>query len=127
MIDHALLKLVHISCVTLSITGFSARGVMMLLDSPLLTHKLVRRAPHYIDTLLLLSGLWMAMNIQQYPGTVPWLTAKLVALVIYVVLGSFALRGKTRDARVLSLAGALTVFAYMIAVAITRSPMPWLM
>lgn len=125
MIDHASLKLIHIGCVVLSISGFTTRGLLMLAGSPLLSHPLIRKAPHYIDALLFASGLWMAINIQQFPGTVPWLSAKLIALVTYVVLGSFALRGKSRNVRVISLVGALAVFGYMVSVAITRTPIPW--
>lgn len=125
MIDHATLKLVHVSCVILSISGFVLRGVLMLAGSSLLNHKLVKKAPHYVDTALLVSGIWLAINLQQYPGTAPWLTAKLVALVIYVLLGSLALRGRTARIRYPALVGALLVVAYMASVAITRSAAPW--
>jgi len=125
VIDHATLKLIHISCVTLSISGFLLRGSLMLAGSSLLNHNLVKKAPHYVDTTLLFSGIWLAINLQQYPGTVPWLTAKLVALVIYVLLGSLALRGKTNRIRYSALAGALMVFSYMSSVALTRSATPW--
>ena len=97
----------------------------MLGGSGLLHHKLVRTVPHYVDACLLFSGIWMAINLQQYPGSAPWLTAKLVALVIYVLLGSVALRGKTRVARHAALASALLVIAYIFGVALTRSAMPW--
>ena len=125
MIDHPTFKLVHVGCVVLSISGFVVRGGLMLMDSSLLSHKLVKTAPHYLDTALLLSGIWLAINLQQYPGTAPWLTAKLIALVIYVVLGSLALRGKNTAIRYPALIGALLVVGYMISVAITRSVTPW--
>mgnify|MGYP001816995358 FL=1 len=125
MIDHPTLKLIHVGCVVLSISGFVVRGGLMLMDSSLLNHKLVKTAPHYLDTALLLSGIWLAINLQQYPGTAPWLTAKLIALVIYVVLGSLALRGKNTAIRYPALISALLVVGYMISVAITRSVTPW--
>ena len=125
MIDHPTFKLVHVGCVVLSISGFVVRGGLMLMDSSLLNHKLVKQAPHYLDTALLISGIWLAANLQQYPGTAPWLTAKLAALVIYVLLGSLALRGKTPQIRYPALIGALLVVGYMIGVAITRSATPW--
>ena len=125
MIDHPTFKLVHVGCVVLSISGFVVRGGLMLMDSSLLNHKLVKTAPHYLDTALLLSGIWLAINLQQYPGTAPWLTAKLIALVIYVVLGSLALRGKNTAIRYPALISALLVVGYMISVAITRSVTPW--
>jgi uncharacterized membrane protein SirB2 len=125
VIDHATLKLIHVSCAILSIIGFSIRGGLMLADSSLLDHKLVKKTPHYVDASLLFSGIWLAINLQQYPGTTPWLTAKLVALVIYVLLGSLALRGKTGGIRHLTFVGALVVVAYIASVALTRSATPW--
>lgn len=125
MLEHADLKLVHLTCVVASITGFSLRGGLMLAGSALIWNPWVRTLPHFVDTLLLVSGLWMAMNLQQYPGTAGWLTAKLVALVVYVVLGAVALRyGKTHHIRVWATAGALGTFGYMAAVAVYRDP--WL-
>lgn len=97
----------------------------MLAGSRLLHNKLVKKAPHYVDAILLLSGIWLAINLQQYPGTVPWLTAKLIALVIYVLLGSLALRGRTAQARYSAFLGALVVVSYMVSVALTRSATPW--
>lgn len=125
MIDQATLKLIHVSCVTLSISGFVLRGGLMLAGSRLLNDKLVKKAPHYVDAILLLSGIWLAINLQQYPGTVPWLTAKLIALVIYVLLGSLALRGRTAQTRYSAFLGALVVVSYMVSVALTRSAAPW--
>lgn len=125
MIDHATLKLVHVSCVTLSIIGFTFRSGLMLTGSNLLNNKLVKKAPHYVDATLLFSGIWLAINLQQYPGTAPWLTTKAVLLVIYVVLGALALRGKISRVRYPALIGALLVFSYMVSVALTRSAMSW--
>ena len=126
MIEHATLKLIHISCMALSISGFVIRGGLMLAGSERLRHKLTKTLPHYVDSLLLLSGLWMAINLQQYPGTVPWLSAKIIALLIYILLGSLALRGRTRSIRLSAFVLALSVFAYMLGVALTRSAFPWL-
>lgn len=125
MIDHASLKLIHVSCVILSVSGFILRGSLMLAGSNLLNNRLVKKAPHYVDATLLFSGIWLAINLQQYPGTAPWLTAKLIALVLYILLGSIALRGKTGMIRYLAFMGALTVLAYMAGVALSRSIAPW--
>ena len=51
----------------------------------------------------------------------PWLTAKVLALGVYIVLGTLALkRGKTRGVRTFALLMALATFAYIVAVALTR-------
>ena len=125
MIDHSLLKAVHVSCVTLSFIGFTFRAGLMLADSPLLRRRWVRTVPHIVDSLLFFSGLGLAWNLHQYPGTAPWLTAKLSALVAYVILGAIALRGSTLALRVTALVLAYTAFGYMVGVALTRNPLPW--
>ncbi|MFP5404148.1 MAG: SirB2 family protein, partial [Gammaproteobacteria bacterium] len=55
-----------------------------------------------------------------------WLTAKLFALIAYIVLGTIALkRGKTRKVRIAAWVAALLVFAYMVAVARAHAPWPF--
>lgn len=120
-------KTIHVWCAALSISGFMLRGYWMLIDSPRLRHRLTRVLPHVNDTLLLSAGVVMAFRIQQYPLVHGWLTAKLVALVAYVIVGSIALkRGRTHRVRAVALISAVAVFAYMVAVALTRRPLPFL-
>ena len=91
-----LLKL-HIATVLLSLAGFVVRGVWMLRGSSLLRARWVRATPHIVDTLLLASGIGLIFTLHLYPTQQPWLVAKLVALVVYIVLGAIALkRGRTR-------------------------------
>lgn len=126
MLEHATLKLVHQSSVLLSITGFAARGALMLLRSPLLTRRWMRTWPHVIDTVLLGSGVWMAVNLRLHPGDNPWLAAKIVALAAYIGLGFIALRlGRTYARRSVALVAALLCFAYMLLVATSRSVVPF--
>jgi uncharacterized membrane protein SirB2 len=117
------LKILHIVFATISVTGFAARGVLAMRHSPLLQQRWIRVVPHVNDTLLLAAGIALALATGQYPFADDWLTAKLMALVLYVVLGAMALRPVLRPAlRVASGLAALTVFAYMVSVAITKSP-----
>jgi uncharacterized membrane protein SirB2 len=120
-----LLKLVHVGCAWLSAAGFALRGAWMLAGSPLLTARLTRVLPHVVDTVLLISAVLLALRIHQYPFVHGWLTAKVLALIAYIVLGSIALkRGRTRPMRIAALAGALAALAYIFAAALTRSPLP---
>jgi len=126
MPEHATLKLLHQACALLSITGFALRGGLMLVDSALLRQRWMRTWPHVIDTLLLVSGLWMAINLHLHPGNSPWLGAKLIALLVYIGLGFVALRlGKTRRIRVLAFVAAIACFGYIVLVAMMRSVIPW--
>jgi uncharacterized membrane protein SirB2 len=101
------------------------RGIWMMLDSTLLQQRWVKIAPHIIDTVLLASALTMVVWSGQYPFVQPWLTAKLLALLLYIVLGTIALkRGKTRTVRVAAYFGALATFGYIVAVALSRHALP---
>lgn len=118
---------VHVTTVILSIGLFLIRGVWMLRESPRLRWRSVRILPHVNDTLLLLSAIWLTVLTHQYPVQQSWLTAKVVALAAYIGLGMIALRwGRTRPTRLGAWLGAIAVFLYIVAVAVTRNPQPWL-
>lgn len=115
------IKHLHVTCAALSGSMFLLRGIWMLLDSPALQQRWVRIAPHVIDTLLLASALIMVYWSAQYPFAQNWLTAKVIALLAYIGLGTIALkRGKTRVVRIGAFSGAVLVFAYIVGVALTR-------
>lgn len=119
--NYLALKHLHITFAALSGSFFLLRGVWMLLDSPLLQRRWVRIVPHVVDTLLLASALGLVFWSGQYPFVQNWLTAKVLALVAYIVLGTIALkRGKTKGIRTFALLAALATFAYIVAVALTR-------
>jgi uncharacterized membrane protein SirB2 len=126
MAYYSLIKNLHLATIALSLTLFVLRGAWMIAASPLLQARWVRIVPHVIDTLLLASGIGLAVLIQQYPLVHGWLTAKLVALILYIVLGTIALkRGKTRGQRIAAWIAALLVFGYMVAVAMAHDPFPF--
>ena len=82
--------------------------------------------PHVIDTVLLASAVALAVMSRQYPIEQPWLSAKVLALVGYILLGTVALRrGRTRRQRIVAWLLALAVFGYIVAVARARVPFPW--
>ena len=121
--SYSLLKLVHISCVLLSGLGFGLRGVLMLTEAPQLQSRWARTLPHLIDTVLLTSAVALAIRLGQYPFTAAWLTAKLFALIAYIVLGSIALRrGRSKAQRALALLLAMLTFAYIVSVAVHHHP-----
>ncbi len=127
MAYYALIKQLHLATVVVTLTLFLLRGVWMLMDSPRLQARWTRIVPHINDTLLLASGIALAVLMQQYPLVHGWLTAKLFALIAYIVLGTLALkRGKTKAQRVSAWIAALLVFGYMLAVARTHDPLPFL-
>ena len=126
--DYLLLKQVHLASAVLSITGFTARGLLMLRDSPLLQSRFARIAPHIVDTILLASAIALAWLSGQYPFAQPWLTAKLLALFAYIALGMIALRrGHSKTIRAIAFALALALVLYIVSVAIARNPLGFLL
>jgi uncharacterized membrane protein SirB2 len=115
------LKLVHVSCVVLSGSLFALRGWWMLQAPARLQQRWVRVLPHGIDTLLLASAISLAVWSGQYPLAQTWLTAKVLALLAYIGLGSVALKhGRTRVVRATALVAALLVLAYIVSVALRK-------
>ena len=125
-LDYAAIKLVHTGAAALSISLFALRGAWMLRSPQRLRQRWVRITPHVIDTVLLASALWLAWQMGA-AGTQGWLWAKVVALLVYIVLGTLALkRGRTRGVRLVAFAAAIATFGYIVSVAIAKSPLGFL-
>ena len=123
MPDYLTLKTIHVAAAALSISGFIVRGVWMLRDSPRLHSRGVRIVPHVVDTILLASAIGLLVVLGLYPWNYGWLTAKLLALVAYIVVGAIGLRyGRTKRVRAAAWVGAIVIFAYIVGVARTHSP-----
>ena len=120
------LKTIHVCTVVLTFLSFATRGIWLATGSNTLQHRWVKIAPHVIDGMLLASAVGLIIQVHQYPGTHAWLTAKVLAVVIYIVLGSVALRrGRTQRIRLTAWLAALATFFYIVAVALTRNPFPF--
>lgn len=120
---YSILVTIHVATVVTTGGLFVLRGVWMLEGSARLRDRWVRIVPHAVDTLLLASGIGLAWRLGQYPFVDPWLTAKVVALIAYIVLGTVALeRGGTLRVRAIAFLAALAVFAYIVSVALSRDP-----
>jgi uncharacterized membrane protein SirB2 len=121
--DYLTVKIVHQSAVVLSFSGFFARGIGSLAGAAWVRSRAARSLPHVVDSVLLLSALTLAWMLRANPVATPWLLAKVIGLVAYIVLGMIALR-PTRPVPVRALAwvAALAAFAYIVSVAITKNP-----
>ena len=118
-----LIKYIHITCVVTSFSLFFIRGLWVIGDSGLQSIKWPRWVAPVIDTVLLVSAIMLALNLKQYPIIDSWLTAKVIALFLYIGLGMLALTyGQTKKIRVMSWLGAQAVFAYIVSVALTKNP-----
>lgn len=123
MSGYGWVKLLHLSSAVMSFVLFFVRGLWMLQASQRLQQKWLRIVPHVIDTVLLASAITLVIMSRQYPGYEGWLSAKVIALFIYIGLGSLALKyGRNRRIRGLAWVAAMLVFAYIVTVALTRQP-----
>ena len=118
------LRNMHIACAILTITLFVLRGGLMLANSPWQQNMVLRYLPHAVDTVLLTTALMLTSVIHQYPFAAGWLTTKVVLLVVYIVLGSIALkRGRTKQIRVAVFVAALATIGYLVSVARAHHPL----
>ncbi|NWG86038.1 MAG: SirB2 family protein [Hydrogenophilaceae bacterium] len=123
--DFLALRNLHLLTIAVSLGLFLLRGYWMLRESPRLQDKWVKIVPHANDTVLLAAAIGMLVVAEVNPLNQPWLLAKIVGLLAYIGLGTVALkRGKTRAVRIKALIAALAVFAYIVAVAVTRQVIP---
>ncbi len=119
------LKALHVASVVISVSLFVMRAGLSLAGSPALQRRVLRVAPHVVDTVLLASAVLLTLILHQYPFANSWLTAKLLALVAYVVLGSIAIRrGRTPAVRAVALVGALLAVSYILGTALHHDPDP---
>jgi len=118
---YSTLKAVHVTAVVLSGAGFLLRYLLRLADMPAARERLLRALPHVIDTVLLASAISLAVIGRFNPLVVPWLAAKITALLVYIVAGAIALRGAP-SRRTPAFVVAVAAFAYIVSVALTKNP-----
>lgn len=117
----------HIALVVLSVGLFAMRWVGVLAGGHWPLQRRTRVVSMVFDTTLLCAGVTLWWLLQLHPLQQPWLGTKLVLLVMYIVLGTFALKRAHRwvGKLVFGLL-ALAVVAHMVAIAQTRNPLGWL-
>ena len=120
-------KQIHIALAAVSFTGFAVRVYWSVLSDSKLENRLVRIAPHVIDSLLLASGIGLVVVSAIPLGGGSWLWPKLGGLVVYIVSGSIALKRRFGlRQRITAACVALLSFAYIVGVALNKSALSWL-
>jgi len=120
---YAQVRLAHVILVCCSGALFATRGLARIVGSAWPSHVGVRRLSYTIDTGLLVAALMLVAMLHQYPFVQGWLTMKVLLLVVYVVLGIYALRrASTRRTRIATYIGALLVFLFIASVAWWHDP-----
>ena len=117
---------VHVGAVLLSGTLFGLRGIGVLLGAHWPQTVPLRWLSYSIDTVLLTAALMLLAVVPAAVFANHWLGVKLALLVVYVVLGSLALkRARSVRGRAICFAAALLVFIVMLGVARTHQPWGW--
>lgn len=114
----------HVALVVTSVGLFGARGLGVLTGARWPMRPSVRRASVLIDSLLLTAGglLWWMLSLQ--PARDRWLLVKLMLLVVYIVLGSLALkRAPTKAGKATAWLAALGCVAAMASIALAHDPL----
>ena len=120
------LKGIHLTTVALTLLLFLLRSAWAFQGSPKLRHPVTRWLPHVNDTVLLVAALGTAATIGQYPFVNDWLTAKVLALLLYITLGHITLwRSRNNRQRAAWMTASLAVFAYIMLVARCHDPRVW--
>ena len=121
---YPVIKHLHLTLVAVSVLFFIVRFVLHLRQSPVMEKKVIKIAPHVIDTFLLLSGLTLCFVIKQYPVIDPWLTEKLGAVVAYIILGVIALKAnRNKLFKVFAALGAVAWVVYAAKLAMFKQAM----
>ena len=123
---YLLVRAVHVAAVSVSIPLLVVRALIGIRSAPERVPRLLRILPHVIDTVLLASAVALTVILRQYPFVSPWVTAKVAALVVYVGIGTVAVkRGRTPAIRAAALVAALLVAGYIVGTALGHDPAPW--
>jgi uncharacterized membrane protein SirB2 len=124
---YQLLISLHMTTAMISLMLFIWRGMWVMQYDQQPRSRWMKWLPHVNDSVLFLLGILLMLTIEQYPGSNNWLTFKLTAVVIYILLGMVAMKwAKTRRSRLIALLSALLVFAYIVGVAVTKQPLIFL-
>ncbi len=122
--SYELLLFLHVSAVALSFSLFVVRARWSILSAPQLQRRCWRILPHVIDSFLLAMGLSLMVVLRAWPQDTPWLAAKLLALLLYIGLGSYALK-KARGFRARLAWGSAAMITALYIVAVARSQSAW--
>jgi uncharacterized membrane protein SirB2 len=118
------IKWTHIIAVLCSGSLFFVRGLMLLNNMKIAMAPTVRYLSYSIDTVLLTAALMLATMLPSAMFANGWLLEKIILLVLYIVLGSFALkRSRNHKNRIWFFIAAVSVFGFMISVALAHHPL----
>ena len=113
------IKQLHVALVLASGALFALRGGALLAARTWPMRRSLCTLSVVIDTLLLAAGVTLWSLLSLHPLRHTWLGTKLVLLVLYIMLGTLALK----RSQAWAFAAAIACYGFMISVALTRHPL----
>lgn len=114
-----MIKLIHIIFIFTSFASFIGRFSLSYLKPEILQNKMVKIAPHVIDTVLLLSGFTLVIQGNWLDGEYGWIVSKVFLLLGYIAFGVMAMRCAGTK-RWIAFVAAIVCFVTIFVVAITK-------
>jgi uncharacterized membrane protein SirB2 len=118
------IKNLHMLTAVFSILLFCLRFLMLTARLAGRQNRWVRVLPHVNDTLLLTFAIMLCIATQQAPLVTPWLSEKVLAVILYIMAGMFALKWvKSRPGQIIWFIIALILFSYAANIALNKAPL----
>ena len=118
------IRLLHILTAAVSITLFSLRFYLLIKHPARLSRPWIKTVPHLNDSALLLFAVLLCLVTGQAPGTTPWLSEKVLAIIFYILAGMSALKwAKRRPTRIFWFIIAVSMFIYTANIAVKKTPL----
>jgi len=105
--------------VAISMLLFQYRFFLKVFNKPVF--RFLKTIPHINDTLLLISGISLAYIASFNPLNHSWLSAKIIALVIYIAFGFMTLKSSGLKS-IVAYIFATATFVFMLFTAINKTP-----
>lgn len=121
------IKHIHLVAVGIGFALLLMRGFLMTTGSTLDKRRWMRIVIHFNYAVLFLAGIALSFKAGLKPGDHPWLMIKIGGLIVLLVLGASVLsRVRSSSARFATWLLGVLLFLYLVSVALTKNPQPWL-
>lgn len=115
-----MIKSIHLIFIFSSFISFTGRMTLSVIKPSLLQNKLIKVAPHVIDTILLISGITLVIQGNYLDREYGWIVSKLILLFGYIGFGVMAMRF-VGTKRWIAFAAAIGCFIAIFITAITKN------
>ncbi len=113
------MKMLHILFIFASLFSFVGRVALAQFKPEILQQKLFKIVPHVLNTLLLLSGVFLIFQNNWLDGDYRWIISKFLVLLAYIGFGVACMHAQGAK-RWGFFAAALLSFVYIFIIAITK-------